>query len=133
MPKGERYDVGEHCTESLVTSEAASKNGVQSPGHKAMPVSGLVIVLSDPNTDAIAAIRANARFVIGDGPVNGRLPVVLDTKTEAEDRAQMRWLEALPGVALVEVAYHDFSDASAARPDDGAGDPGWSDSEGANR
>ncbi|MBT8483961.1 MAG: chaperone NapD [Phycisphaerae bacterium] len=92
-----------------------------------------MIVLADSNTDVLAAIRADPCCEIGEGPVHGRLPVVLETKSVAEDRAKVRWLEGLPGVALVEVAYHDFSDTTVDRQPDEGGGGTREDSEGARR
>ena len=78
-----------------------------------MPISGLVIVLhGDGGTsiDAVESIRANTFFTVSTPVTAGRIPAVLETTSESESRAQIDWARDLPGVAMVEVAYVDFSD-----------------------
>jgi hypothetical protein len=77
-----------------------------------MPISGLVIVLdgSDAERGAIESIRANPFFTVPPEHGPDRVPTVLETATESESRAQIDWAQSLPGVAMVEVAYVNFSD-----------------------
>ena len=85
-----------------------------------MPISGLVIVLEgrDAASDAaVSSIRVNPSFTISAGDTTGRVPVVLETATDAQSRAQIAWVRDLPGVAMVEVAYVNF----AGEMDDGSG------------
>ena len=78
-----------------------------------MPISGLVIMLDD-NDDAaraaVEAIRANPCFTVPAECGPGRVPGVLETITESESRAQIDWVQDLPGVAMIEVAYVNFTD-----------------------
>lgn len=72
-----------------------------------MPLSGLVLVCSDREL-ALRELRANPLFTIGDEQAGGRLPVVLDTDTHGEHRAQLAWVQKLAGVGMVELAYADY-------------------------
>jgi nitrate reductase NapAB chaperone NapD len=77
-----------------------------------MPTSGLVLVLSDgADADAaLGALRGDDRFTIGERAAAGRVPVVLETRSERDGRDAIAWLERLPGVLMVEVAFVDFGD-----------------------
>lgn len=83
--------------------------------HAAMPVSGLVIVLKGDHDKhaALRCLRDNGRVTVGDVDAGHRVPVVLETESADEERQQMKWLHSVPGVAMVEVAYNDFSDLSS--------------------
>ncbi len=84
-----------------------------------MPISGLVIVLGghDASSDAaVNSIRVNPSFTISAGETTDRVPVVLETATDAQSRAQIAWVRDLPGVAMVEVAYVNFAGATASGP-----------------
>ncbi|HRP62272.1 MAG TPA: hypothetical protein PK400_03160 [Phycisphaerales bacterium] len=77
-----------------------------------MPVSGLVITLSESPED-----RASALVSLGESPcievgeVNGsRLPIVVDTPTFEDDRHVWDWLHNLRGVLFVDVACIHFDD-----------------------
>lgn len=75
-----------------------------------MPISGLVITLAeDPpwRTAALAALRDHPAIEVGE-PTANRVPVVVDTADEEEDRRLWEWLHALPGVVLVVVAFIHF-------------------------
>ncbi|MCA9217076.1 MAG: hypothetical protein KDB27_28605 [Planctomycetales bacterium] len=75
-----------------------------------MPVSGLVVSLSSeklPRDEALQEIRCEPRIIMGTLKDN-RLAIVLDTDSQAEDQQLWNWLEALPGVVLVEVAFIGF-------------------------
>lgn len=85
-----------------------------------MPISGLVIVLDgrDAASDAaVNSIRADRSFTVPAGDTTDRVPVVLETATDAQSRARIDWVRDLPGVAIVEVAYVNF----AGGMNDGAG------------
>ncbi|MCA9190019.1 MAG: hypothetical protein R3E01_25740 [Pirellulaceae bacterium] len=72
-----------------------------------MPVSGLVVTFSDePQVHAatLTTIRQESRITIG-VEAAGRLAIVLDTLTPEEDRQLWEWLQELPGVRFVEVAF----------------------------
>ena len=75
-----------------------------------MPISGLVLTVAPSELEPIARTLAeDPRFDAGP-PCGPRLPVVVETGGVAEDRAALEWLEALPGVTMVELAWLDFSD-----------------------
>ena len=82
-----------------------------------MPISGLVIVLDGRAREARAAVDmicANDRFTVGRAEAGCRVPAVLETASDEESRRQLAWVEAMPGVAMVEVAYVDLSDLAGA-------------------
>jgi hypothetical protein len=80
-----------------------------------MPISGLVVTLADDSAArevSLAAMREHPALEIGE--LNcGRVPVVVDSADEMEDRLVWDWLHSLPGVALVVVAFISFDDESS--------------------
>lgn len=75
-----------------------------------MPVSGLVLCLSDdprPRAAAIDVIGREARITVGVMEAN-RLAIVVDTASTEEDKQIWEWLGSLPGVSFVEVAFVGF-------------------------
>ena len=75
-----------------------------------MPVSGLVISLSeepDLQAEALAAIGYRSEITMGVLEAN-QLAVVLDTPSSHQDKLLWQWLNSLPGVSLVEVAFVGF-------------------------
>lgn len=79
-----------------------------------MPISGLVVTLLDEpfaREASLAAMREHPFLDIGE-IAEGRVPVVVDTLDENEDRLVWEWLHSLPGVALVVVAFISFDDDS---------------------
>ena len=84
-----------------------------------MPVSGLVVSLSQESEARAAAIEALGRetqLTLGELEAN-RLAVVLDTPSSQEDRRVWDWLNTLPGVSLVEVAFVGFETPEDLRSD----------------
>lgn len=78
-----------------------------------MPISGLVIRLDgddDATRAAVVSMRENPCFTIPAELHTERVPAVLETVTDSESRAQIDWAQRLPGVAMVEVAYVNFTD-----------------------
>lgn len=78
-----------------------------------MPIAGLVLTFTDaePLRDAaFGLLAADARLTLGDLQPGGRLPVVTDTLTLAEQADLWNELTRLPGVLLVDLAFHDASD-----------------------
>ncbi len=77
-----------------------------------MPICGLVLTVTDqpPLRAALeSALRADGRLTLG--PAHGaRWPVVSETEDPLEEEALLEALSRTPGVLMVEVAYHDFSD-----------------------
>ncbi|MEE8459747.1 MAG: hypothetical protein V3S08_07730 [Phycisphaerales bacterium] len=89
-----------------------------------MPISGLVIRLDgddDATRAAVVSMRENPFFTVAAERHTDRVPAVLETATESESRAQIDWAQSLPGVAMVEVAYVNFTDVQhSERNDNGA-------------
>lgn len=79
-----------------------------------MPITGAVVTLSEDEAEAEAAardLRGHPAIVVG--PARGlRLPVVLDTDTQAEHDALWAAIDRTPGVMMVELAFADFSDVT---------------------
>jgi nitrate reductase NapAB chaperone NapD len=78
-----------------------------------MPISGLVITLADDDARcdaALVALRQHGAITLG--PQTGpRLPVVVETDSDDEDRQVWEWLQSLPGVLQVDVAMIHFEEA----------------------
>ncbi|WP_442510957.1 hypothetical protein SH528x_002608 [Novipirellula sp. SH528] len=84
-----------------------------------MPISGLVVTLSDSDTeraDAIDAMRREPRIELGiselEQTVASRIPIVVDTQSNEDDKQVWQWLNDLPGVVFVDVALVGFEDNS---------------------
>ncbi len=79
-----------------------------------MPVAGLVLTLAEHEGlrgAAIATFEGDARLMVGALAQGGRLPVVTDTATLREEQDLWNELARTPGVLLVDLAFHDSSDA----------------------
>ena len=78
-----------------------------------MPVSGLVLTLAEDRLErqgALDALAAIPDVTLGD--LSGiRLPVVTESDTLTEHHRLWKVLEEIEGVHLVQIAFHDFSDA----------------------
>ncbi len=77
-----------------------------------MPIIGAVLSLSPldaPYTELREALARDTRLTLGE-VANGRLPVVVETRSHEEDRAYLDALRSMPGVLDVQVAFNDFSD-----------------------
>lgn len=80
-----------------------------------MPISGLVVTLvDDPATrqGALATLRQHPAVDVGE-PAGGRVPIVVDTFDENDDRLVWEWIHAIPGVTFVVVAYIHFDEDSS--------------------
>ena len=78
-----------------------------------MPVAGLVVTLTELDLvreEAVASLGSDARITLGELQRGGRLPVVLSTDSVLEEQDLMRDVARTPGVLLVDLAFHDFSD-----------------------
>lgn len=78
-----------------------------------MPVAGLVVTLTELDLlrdEACAALASDARITLGEMQRGGRLPVVLATDSVIEEQDLMNDVARTPGVLLVDLAFHDFSD-----------------------
>jgi hypothetical protein len=83
-----------------------------------MPISGLVVTLTDNpvlQQAALAAMRDNPALELGERRYN-QIALVVESAGEEEDRLIWEWLHALPGVAMVVVAFIHFDD----EPGDGS-------------
>ncbi len=77
-----------------------------------MWVSSFVITLPDGSSGVYAikeALRAVPVFELGER-VGRRLPVVLEAEDGSTARSWHHWVEELPGVVNVEVAFMNFED-----------------------
>lgn len=79
-----------------------------------MPVAGLVVTLTDLDAlrdEALATLASDARLTVGALQGGGRLPLVTDTATLREEQDLWNEIARTPGVLLVDLAFHDSSDA----------------------
>ena len=86
-----------------------------------MPVAGLVVTLTDLDLlrdECLRTLAADPRVTLGELQRGARLPVVLETASVAEERDLMNDLTRTPGVLLVDLAFHDFSDVEGFSSDD---------------
>ncbi len=77
-----------------------------------MPVSGVVIVLSDEAAARDAVLERLERepgITLG-GRVDDRVPVVAETSSTPSCTQLLAWLAELDGVRAVLPVFHDFSD-----------------------
>ncbi|MEM9415075.1 MAG: hypothetical protein AAGA29_06290 [Planctomycetota bacterium] len=80
-----------------------------------MPVSGLVVTLAHPGTDAEAAaawLQGHPSFTVGEPDPSSprRLPVTLDTADRAEDKRLWKEMQDHPGIEFVDVACVFFEE-----------------------
>jgi nitrate reductase NapAB chaperone NapD len=84
-----------------------------------MPVSGLVLTLSDDQARrdaALAALGENPSLSLG-VLLHQRLPVAMDTINSEMDKELWNWISSLPGVLFIDLVCADFStDGPAERP-----------------
>jgi hypothetical protein len=84
-----------------------------------MPISGLVVTLADNpvlQQAALAAMREHPALELGERRCN-QVALVVESACEEEDRLIWEWLHALPGVAMVVVAFIHFDDEPGAESD----------------
>jgi hypothetical protein len=77
-----------------------------------MPISGLVVTLTDNpvlQQAALAAMREHPALELGERSCN-QFALVVESAGEEEDRLIWEWLHALPGVAMVVIAFIHFDD-----------------------
>ena len=77
-----------------------------------MPISGLVVTLSSDaraREAALEALRNHPQIELGDGSPH-RHPIVVETANSDETSCFWEWLQALPGVEFVDVAYVHFEE-----------------------
>ena len=79
-----------------------------------MQTSGLVITLSMNAAEAAKAMTAlSARQEFAFGERNDRwLPLVMETSGDAESHELHNWIQGLPGVEFVDVAYVNFDEVT---------------------
>jgi len=83
-----------------------------------MPISGLLITLSENATAAQQAVAAIAKHPsLEVGQCFGRwLPTCLDVCSDREGRAIHQWLESLEGVCFIDVVFVGFDDEGSECP-----------------
>jgi len=77
-----------------------------------MPVSGLVLTLGELDSErdaAVHALRDRPEITLGDAQ-GRRLPIVVDTHCDDEDKAIWEWLHELRGVLFVDLVSADLSE-----------------------
>lgn len=82
-----------------------------------MPVSGLVLTLSEHSAEralALAALQQSPAIEVGE-LADRRLPIVVDTPDSEADREIWRWLHELKGVLFVDLVSTDSSADVAAQ------------------
>ncbi len=86
-----------------------------------MPVAGLVVTVTELDVlraECVAALAADPRVTVGEMQRGGRLPVALATDSVPEEQELFRAISRTPGVLLVDLAFHDFSDVGDSTSDD---------------
>ncbi len=84
-----------------------------------MPVCGLVLTVTDDTALRAALLQRlqqDGRITVG-GSEGMRWPLVTETDEPREEAELLDELSRTPGVVMVEVAYHDFSDVEEAPPE----------------
>jgi hypothetical protein len=77
-----------------------------------MPISGLVVALVDDletRRTALAMLAQHPAIDVGE-PAGGRVPIVVETLDENDDRLVWEWIHTVPGVTFVVVAYIHFDE-----------------------
>lgn len=77
-----------------------------------MPISGLVIsMVNQPQSqrDTIQSIASDSRIEIG-VVESGRVAIVSETESSQEDKALWQWLQELPGVVHIDLAFASVED-----------------------
>jgi len=83
-----------------------------------MPVSGIAITTTGDATieKVCAALAQDERVQVG--PINGRrIAVAIETDSQQEDDALRQWIQQIPDVEHIDIAFVHFDDdaATAAR------------------
>jgi hypothetical protein len=89
-----------------------------------MPISGLLVTLVEDaatRMTALTTLRQHPAIDVGE-PAGGRVPIVVETLDENEDRLVWEWLHAIPGVTFVVVAYIHFDEVAYIHFDEDASD-----------
>lgn len=68
----------------------------------------VVSCLSGREAEVAAALAVAEGVEVG-GPIQGRVPVVVEAQSRGELAAQLDTINELPGVATVELVFFDFS------------------------
>ncbi len=77
-----------------------------------MPISGLVVTLTDEPASqkaALAAMREHRALELGEQRCN-QVALVVESACEEEDRLIWEWMHTLPGVVMAVVAFIHFDD-----------------------
>ena len=73
-----------------------------------MWISSFVVTVTDDvalRMAVIEALRAIPSLTVGDSPTPGRVPVVVEAEDSQQSRHWYEWVEQLPGVVKVDVAF----------------------------
>jgi nitrate reductase NapAB chaperone NapD len=77
-----------------------------------MPISGLVVAFDaglGPHDDAIAQLAAHPSIDVGETNAN-RLAIVVESNSKEHDQEIWQWIQSLPGVIDINVAFVGFDD-----------------------
>ncbi len=75
-----------------------------------MPISSFVLSCDNSNLAALkCTLSAMPEVEVGD-PINGRLPVVVDTYTRQDDRRVISTLESLETITHIQLIFAHFAD-----------------------
>ncbi|QDV42071.1 hypothetical protein Enr13x_19140 [Stieleria neptunia] len=81
-----------------------------------MPISGLVITFDqtfDDVGETIAMLRSEPTIEIG-ARDEQQCAIVVDTPSKADDKKIYQWVQDLPGVASIQIAFVGFDDEAIA-------------------
>ncbi len=79
-----------------------------------MPISGLVIVLDAPNgpfPDTLRELRAHAAIEVGE-MTDHNIAIVVESTSNQHDREIWQWVQELPGVLDIRIAFVGFDDVA---------------------
>ncbi|TWU46912.1 chaperone NapD [Rubripirellula reticaptiva] len=77
-----------------------------------MPISGLVVTCDTSNgpiVDAVSILAAHPSVDVGEVSTH-RIAIVVDTESKQQDQEIWQWIQGLPGVIDVNVAFVGFDD-----------------------
>ncbi len=75
-----------------------------------MPISSLIVRTAEDRTDAISAKLATHPAIEVSYTVPGSVVIITETPDDHIDKHLWEQIEALDGVSLVELIYHNFED-----------------------
>jgi nitrate reductase NapAB chaperone NapD len=80
-----------------------------------VPISGLVVVLDAPNgpfLGTLQALRGHAAIDVGEITDN-HIAIVVDSTSNQHDQEIWQWVQELPGVLDIRIAFVGFDEATS--------------------